>query len=153
MTQALSLQGEEKVLEIGTGCGYQAAILGELAATVWTVERSLTLLENARERLDDLGYRNVHLVEGDGTVGLQREAPFHRIIATGSLPEVPEVLWSQLEAEGILVAPLGGLHEQELVRIEATAGNPRRTSLGPCRFVPLIGKGGWDEERVRRRFR
>jgi protein-L-isoaspartate(D-aspartate) O-methyltransferase len=153
MTEALFLAGGEKVLEIGTGCGYQAAILAELAEVIWTIERSSVLVEQARETLAEVGCRNVHLVEGDGTVGLAREVPFDRIVATGSLPDVPDVLLRQLSPGGILVAPVGGLHEQDLVRLVATGKRPERTSLGPCRFVPLVGEAGWASQYVRGRFR
>jgi protein-L-isoaspartate(D-aspartate) O-methyltransferase len=152
MTEALSLGGSERVLEIGTGSGYQTAILAELADSVWTVERSAVLIRGAEARLSDLGYRNVHFVAGDGTVGLAGEAPFDRIVATGSLPSVPEGLLGQLSAGGILVAPVGRLHDQELVRVERAAEGSRRRDLGPCRFVPLIGAGGWDEKSARSGF-
>jgi len=152
MTEALCLEGGEKVLEIGTGSGYQTAILAELAATVSTIERSATLLGLAEARLSELGYRNVRFVTGDGTVGLESEAPFDRILATGSLPAVPDGLLDQLAEDGVLVAPIGRLYDQELVRVGRTLQGRSRRNLGPCRFVPLIGAGGWSEQSARSAF-
>ena len=152
MTEALSLRGSEKVLEIGTGCGYQAAILAEVAGEVWTIERSPTLAREARSRLSELGYGRIHVVEGDGTAGLKHEAPFDRIIATGSLPSIPTALLDQLAGGGIVVAPIGNLYEQKLIQLELTHGVERRRSLGACRFVPLVGSAGWDEGATVRAF-
>jgi len=152
MTEALSLRGSERVLEIGTGCGYQTAILAELADVIWTIDRSPAFAREARGRLSELGYRRIHIEQGDGTIGLRREAPFDRIIATGSLPSTPPSLLDQLAGDGILVAPIGTLYEQELVRLESTGDGVRRRSLGACRFVPLVGVAGWDERAVGRTF-
>jgi len=152
MTEALSLRGCEKVLEIGTGCGYQTAILAELADVIWTTERSPALARGARIRLRELGYRRIHIEQGDGTVGLEREAPFDRIIATGSLPNAPAGLLDQLVEGGILVAPIGNLCEQQLIRLESTGNGVRRRSLGACRFVPLVGVAGWDERAAGRTY-
>ncbi len=145
MTQALNLRGGEKVLEIGTGSGYQTAILRELGAHVWTIERSPDLSAQATARLDRLGYHGIHLVVGDGTVGLPSEAPFDRILASGSFPAVPNPLLAQLVPGGILVAPIGALASQELVRIEYDPPNIKRKVLCPCRFVPLVGANGWSD--------
>jgi len=143
MTEALSLTGSERVLEIGTGSGYQTALLAELANVVWTIERTPTLQRAAAERLSALGYRNVRFVVGDGTLGLPEHAPFDRILATGSLPAAPDVLLDQLAGGGVFVGPVGGMDEQELVRIDV--GPPRRRrDLGAVRFVPLVGAAGWD---------
>ncbi|RLE34689.1 protein-L-isoaspartate O-methyltransferase [Candidatus Acetothermia bacterium] len=147
MTEALALSGGEKVLEIGTGSGYQTAILAELGARVWTIERSAALSEAAAERLNRLGYSGIRFVIGDGTLGLPDEAPFDRIIATGSFPSVPERLTAQLREGGIFVGPIGGLYDQDLIRIAYHPPRHVRDDLGPCRFVPLIGEMGWKLER------
>ena len=143
MTEALCLHGEEKVLEIGTGSGYQTAILAALAGAVTTIERSFTLSRGARERLTQLGYRNIAFVVGDGTVGLPAEAPFDRILAAGSLPRIPQGLLDQLSNDGILVLPVGDRTLQRLVQIRKTGSSHTTEDLGACRFVPLIGKEGW----------
>lgn len=145
MTEALRISGGERVLELGTGSGYQTAILAEMGADVWTVERSTTLLEAARDRLGALGYERVHLVEGDGTLGLPSCAPFDRILATGSLPAIHERLVGQLVEGGILVAPVGRRSEQHLLRLTVDRAGSNEEDLGPCRFVPLIGAAGWPE--------
>lgn len=143
MTEALCLSGQEKVLEIGTGSGYQTAILADLADTVATIERSLVLSQAAQERLRDLGYGNVHFVVGDGTLGLPAEAPFDRILATGSLPCIPCVLVDQLTEEGILVLPVGDRAVQRLLQVKRVGSSCTKQDLGACRFVPLIGEEGW----------
>ena len=143
MTEALELTGTEKVLEIGTGSGYQTAILSELSAQVYTIERIPALSEAAQERLRALGYTNVRFFTGDGTEGLPEEAPFDRIIATGGLPRVPETLLDQLTDSGILVAPVGGHGFQHLLQVKKQGDTFSKVDLGGCRFVPLIGKEGW----------
>ena len=143
MSEALFLSGEETVLEIGTGSGYQTAILAELANTVTTIERSTILSQAARVRLVQLGYRNIHFIVADGTVGLPAEAPFDRIIATGSLPGIPPGMLDQLSDNGILVLPVGDRTLQRLMQIKKTGSSQTTKDLGACRFVPLIGKGGW----------
>lgn len=143
MSEALSLSGEEKVLEIGTGSGYQTAILAELASTVITIERSSSLSQAAQQRLQRLGYRNVRFLVGDGTVGLPEEAPFDRILATGSLPRIPPGLLGQLAEDGILVLPVGNKTLQRLIQITRSGSSHTKRDLGACRFVPLIGKEGW----------
>jgi len=143
MSEALFLSGEETVLEIGTGSGYQTAILAELANTVTTIERSTTLSQAARVRLVQLGYRNIHFIVADGTVGLSAEAPFDRIIATGSLPCMPPGILDQVSDNGILVLPVGDRTLQRLMQIKKTGSSQTTKDLGACRFVPLIGKGGW----------
>lgn len=150
MSEALKLDGDVEVLEIGTGSGYQTTILAECADRVLTIERSTQLAERARSLFAELGYRNIESVVGDGTLGLPDRAPFDRILATGSLPEVPPGLLGQLKAGGIFVGPIGSLYDQELVRIEYHAGKSVRERLGPCRFVPLIGASGWDDRTGRR---
>lgn len=143
MTQALSLTGAEKVLEIGTGSGYQTAILAELADDVFTIERSFFLSQAAQERLRRLGYANVHFVVGDGTLGLPEEMPFDRILATGSLPRLPQGLLDQLTADGILVLPVGRRSLQRLVQVTRSGSSLKQRDLGACSFVPLIGEEGW----------
>jgi len=143
MSQALCLSGEEKVLEIGTGSGYQTAILAELANTVITIERSANLSQTARERLVQLGYYNVRFVVGDGTLGLPTQEPFDRILATGSLPCTPPGFLDQLSNSGILVLPVGDKTLQRLTQIRKTGASHKKKDLGACRFVPLIGKEGW----------
>jgi len=149
MTEALALESNLKVLEIGTGSGYQAAVLAECGARVWTIEPSPRLLEQARGRFRDLGYGRIETIEGDGTVGLPNEAPFDRILATGSLPREPGWLTEQLADGGIFVGPIGSLYAQDLIRIVYHAGRTVRDNLGACRFVPLVGVDGWDERSVR----
>lgn len=143
MTQALALSGGEKVLELGTGSGYQTAVLAELGAEVWSIERSPGLHAAASTRLASLGYPRIHLVLGDGTLGLPAESPFDRILATGSLPRVPLGLTSQLRPAGIFVGPIGELFDQRLVRIEYDPPHTRGETLCVCRFVPLVGEAGW----------
>jgi protein-L-isoaspartate(D-aspartate) O-methyltransferase len=145
MTAALDLYGQERVLEIGTGSGYQTAILAELSAEVFTVERSAALSEGARARLAELGYRNVTFVVGDGTLGLPDQAPFSRILLTGSVPRLPQAISSQLGEGGILVLPAGRREAQDLVRVRRKGDDLAREDLGTCAFVPLIGAEGWRE--------
>ena len=143
MTEALRLTGGERVLEIGTGSGYQTAILAEMGASVWTTERSGALYAGANARLRDLGYQSIRCFESDGTLGLPSEAPFDCILATGSLPSAPQRLLSELTEGGIFVGPVGSRHCQELVRIVYYADKSEREVLCACRFVPLIGENGW----------
>ncbi len=143
MTEALELAGTEKVLEIGTGSGYQTAILAELAREVCTIERIPDLAAAAQARLTSLGYKNIRFFVGDGTHGLPEEAPFDRIIVTGALPRIPEALLEQLSDPGIIVAPVGGRGWQELLQVRHSGGTVTRVGLGECRFVPIIGKEGW----------
>jgi len=143
MTQSLELRGGERVLELGTGSGYQAAVLSRLAREVVTVERSPELSRSAAARLARLGYHAVRCVLGDGTLGLPEEAPFDRVVATGSLPGVPEALVARLTEGGLLVAPVGDRFWQELLRVRQRPTR-RIERLGGCRFVPLIGEGGWE---------
>jgi protein-L-isoaspartate(D-aspartate) O-methyltransferase len=144
MTQALFLCGAEKVLEIGTGSGYQTAILCLLAREVHTVERIPGLSESAERLLGDLGLKNVVFHVGDGTLGIPEESPFDRIMVTAASPHVPAPLFEQLAEEGIMVIPIGGRWEQDLVRVRKRSGEERREFLGGCRFVPLLGRCGFD---------
>jgi protein-L-isoaspartate(D-aspartate) O-methyltransferase len=145
MTQALDLSGWETVLEVGTGSGYQAAILAELAREVITIERHPQLAEQARGVLSELGYQNVTVVVGDGTLGWPERAPFDRIMVTAAAAACPPLLFDQLAEGGILVIPLGGRDYQTLRAIRKVAGRPEAISLSACRFVPLVGSQGWPE--------
>jgi protein-L-isoaspartate(D-aspartate) O-methyltransferase len=138
MTQALQLAGRERVLEIGTGSGYQTAILAELAAVVFSVERHADLSRHASERLRQLGYRNVELCVGDGALGWPDHAPFDRIIVTAGAERCPPPLWEQLAEGGVLVGPFGPHWEQALYEIHKVGGRPESRFLTACRFVPLV---------------
>jgi len=146
MTQALDIRPENKVLEVGTGSGYQAAILAELASMVYSIERLESLLSKARTNLYSQGYNNIYLIQGDGTLGLPEYAPFDRIIITAAAPKVPEILMGQLGNGGKLVVPVGSRWVQDLKLMEkAKNGRVYTRSLCGCRFVPLIGKNGWKD--------
>jgi protein-L-isoaspartate(D-aspartate) O-methyltransferase len=146
MTQELELSGDEKVLEVGTGSGYQAAILARLCRTVVTIERIPELSDAAQRVLDEMGIQNVIFLIGDGTLGNLEQAPYDRVIVTASAPSVPEPLYNQLRPGGRLVAPIGDESMQELVRVEKTDSGPKNTVLCGCRFVKLIGEAGWRVE-------
>lgn len=146
MTEALELKGTEKVLEIGTGSGYQAAILAELAKRVITVERHKTLVDKAKQIIEKLGYSNVEVYLAEESLGWKREAPYDAIIVTAGAPKVPLELLSQLINKGRLVIPVGSRYEQELLKITKKNHEVITVDLGPCRFVPLIGKAAWEEE-------
>jgi protein-L-isoaspartate(D-aspartate) O-methyltransferase len=145
MTEALCMTGGEKILEIGTGSGYQAAVLAEIAGQVYSIERHATLANRADCILKELGYNNVHITAGDGTVGLEDEAPFDGIIVTAGAPSVPESLKWQLKEGGRLVIPVGGRFMQSLLRITKRGGFYDQEDLLGCVFVPLIGAEGWGE--------
>jgi len=145
MTEAMSLEGSEKVLEIGTGSGYQSTILAEIAGHVVTVERKMELLQDAARLLKELGYVNVEAVTGDGSGGYPRRAPYDAIIVTAGAPQVPEVLVDQLAAGGRLVIPVGNAFHQTLTRVTKTGSGAETESLDGCVFVPLIGEYGWGE--------
>ena len=151
MIEALAPEAVHRVLEIGTGSGYAAAVLAELVGEVYTVERLETLAAAARARLAGLGYRNVHVVEGDGTLGWPEQAPYDGIVVTAGGPEVPAPLLPQLRVGGHLVVPVGPtLRSQELVRVTRRAADEyARESLGPVAFVPLIGEAGWPRSDAR----
>jgi protein-L-isoaspartate(D-aspartate) O-methyltransferase len=146
MTEALALEGGEKVLEIGTGSGYAAAVLAEIAADVYTIERIEALATMAGTVLDDLGYANVHVRHGDGTLGWPEQAPFDGILVTAGGPDVPDTLQHQLKIGGRLVMPVGKTTwHQQLVRVTRLGEAEFRTEdLVAVRFVPLIGEEGWD---------
>jgi protein-L-isoaspartate(D-aspartate) O-methyltransferase len=140
MTEALQLTGDEKVLEIGTGSGYQTAILAELAKAVFSIERHSDLARQAETRLKNLGYKNVFIRTGDGSLGWLDEAPFDRIIVTAAAGECPPALWDQLKEGGILVGPFGPASEQTLSEMHKIGGQPQSHILTGCRFVPLIAE-------------
>jgi protein-L-isoaspartate(D-aspartate) O-methyltransferase len=143
MTEALQLHGDERVLEIGTGSGYQAAILARLARVVFTVERIPELAAQARATLALLGITHVHVLVGDGTHGLPEHGPYDAIVVTAGAPHVPEALTAHLKAHGRLVIPTGDRVEQTLLRVTKTDEESQTEYLGGCRFVPLIGEHGW----------
>ena len=145
MAEALRLTGRDRVLEIGAGSGYAAAILSRIAAEVYAIERHLSLAELAGTRLKDLGLHNVHIIHGDGTLGWPERAPYDGIVVAAGGPSVPEALRSQLAIGGRLVMPVGASRQvQELVRVtRAGLDDYRRERLGTVRFVPLIGAQGW----------
>lgn len=138
MTQALELSGHERVLEIGTGSGYQAAILAELAGEVYSIERHAALSQQAGERLRALGYSNVHLRVGDGSLGWPDAAPFERIIITAAAPHCPPALWQQLAENGLLIGPFGPQDQQTLTIIRKVDGRAMLEPSIACRFVPLV---------------
>ena len=143
MIQALELRGDEKVLELGTGSGYEAAILAELAQKVVTVECIPELAESARQILGNLGYSNIEVHVSGRTLGWPEEAPYDAIIVSAGAPTVPEVLLEQLDWNGRLIIPVGSRWQQELVRVTKLRKKNRIENLGGCYFVPLIGEGAW----------
>lgn len=143
MTELLKLKGVEKVLEIGTGSGYQSAVLAEIVPYVYSVERLPILAKNARELLDRLGYHNVMIKVGDGTYGWKDFEPFDGIIVTAAAPDIPKPLIDQLKDGGRMVIPVGDLFSQELVVIEKKGNKVTKTSQTGVRFVKLIGAYGW----------
>ncbi len=145
MTELLELQPGDRVLEIGTGSGYQAAILACMGGYVYTVERLARLMEQAQERLERLGLTNVSYHCADGSLGWPERAPFDAIMVTAGAPEVPEPLYEQLADGGRLVVPVGGHYEQTLVCVRRTAAGRRREIHLKCRFVKLLGDAGWRE--------
>lgn len=145
MTQALDLKGCEKVLEVGTGSGYQSAILAELADSVYSVERIAELEESAKLLLAKLGYRNIVIGPAGEKLGWPAYAPYDAILVTAAAPEVHQDLLDQLKEGGKLVIPVGSRWEQELLRVTREKSGNTVESLGGCRFVPLIGRGAWQE--------
>jgi len=145
MTQTLELHGDERVLEIGTGSGYQTAILAELAKTVFTIERIQTLTQRAQETLQELGYENIFFLTGDGTKGWPENAPFNGIIVTAGAPEVPPTLTSQLAEGGRLVIPVGPRYTQTLYKVTRKGNQFKEEDITGCVFVPLVGDFGWKE--------
>jgi protein-L-isoaspartate(D-aspartate) O-methyltransferase len=148
MTQALKLRGDERVLEIGTGSGYQTAILARLAGHVYSVERHQQLSYQAAIRLLQVGVYNVSLYVGDGSLGWPDEVPYDRILVTAAAPSVSSLLLDQLVTWGMLVAPVGSQERQDLLVVHRAPWGPEIYSLGSCVFVPLIGQEGWSEEEL-----
>ena len=146
MTQALELSRDDRVLEIGTGSGYQAAILAQIVYRVYTIERRRKLYMQTRNLFDKLNYHNIVTKYADGTKGWQEESPFDAIVVTAGAPEMPEMLINQLAEGGRLVVPVGNQHTQELIKIYRDKAGIKQTSLGGCRFVKLVGEHGWKEQ-------
>ena len=147
MSQRLEIEPTDRILEIGTGSGYQTAILAHLAADVYSIERVKPLLDQAFERLMDLGIRNVHLQLGDGTMGWPQQAPFDRILIAAGAPQLPRaLLLNQLKDGGIAVLPVGPQEEQMLVQVKRKVHGLVQSEICPCRFVKLIGQEGWAPE-------
>jgi protein-L-isoaspartate(D-aspartate) O-methyltransferase len=147
MTQRLDVRSGDKVLEIGTGSGYQSAILARLGREIYTVERVKPLLDDAFERLLSLGFRNVHFRYGDGMEGWREQAPFDRILIAAGAPELPrKLLMSHLADSGLAVLPVGAQDEQVLIEVRRRGNKLETANICPCRFVKLIGQGAWPEE-------
>jgi len=145
MTQALDLGEDDRVLEVGTGSGYQAAILAQIVYRVYTIERKRSLYLQARNLFDKLHYHNIVMKYADGTKGWRDESPFDGIIVTAGAPQIPDVLIDQMGEGGRLVVPVGNQHTQELIKIFRDDQNIRQINLGGCRFVKLVGEYGWKE--------
>lgn len=145
MTECLNITKKDKVLEIGTGSGYQAAILAELCFEVYTIERIESLARSAEGVLSELGYKNIKVIVGDGTLGYPEEAPYDKIIVTAASPDVPLPLIEQLSDSGKLILPLGESFSQVLTVFEKKGSNVERFDVCGCVFVPLIGKYGWQQ--------
>ena len=146
MSEAMGLTGKEKVLEIGTGSGYQTAILAELAERVFTIERIAALATRARKIIESLNYYNVAVRVGDGTYGWREESPFSAIMVTAGAPRIPKLLIDQLVVGGRLVIPVGNRSSQVLMKVTRLSQDPedlKQEDLGGCRFVDLIGEYGW----------
>ena len=145
MTQALELTGKEKTLELGTGSGYQAAILAELSEKVYTIERLRPLMEKARKLLGELGYNNILFKAFDGTLGWKEHEPYDAIMVTAGAPKIPETLPGQLADGGRIIIPIGDKYSQELIKVTRKKNRYKEKNLGGCRFVDLIGEHGWKE--------
>ena len=144
MIEALELRPEDRVLEVGTGTGYEAAVLAELAAEVWTIERHADLAARAQEILAKLGYPNIHVVYGDGSVGLPGQAPFDKILVAAAAPRIPDSLVAQLADGGRLAVPVGNRAEQQINIVRKLGAETVVTLRELCRFVPLVGAEGWE---------
>ena len=149
MTEAVGVKPGDKALEIGTGSGYQAAILAHLGAKVYTVERNFQLAQAARARLARLGYKEIEVIWGDGSEGYPSAAPYQIILVTAAAPSLPEALLNQLADAGRMIIPLGNLRQQELYLVSRNANEVTTQILDPCQFVPLIGKYGWPDKASR----
>ncbi|MFP3998775.1 MAG: protein-L-isoaspartate(D-aspartate) O-methyltransferase [Desulfobacterales bacterium] len=146
MTEALQVNEEDRVLEIGTGSGYQAAVLAEIAYRVYTIERNRTLYQNARRIFEHLGYYNIIPRYSDGTIGWREESPFDAIIVTAGAPEIPRPLIDQLAMGGRMVIPVGSSFSQKMVKIVKDEQGIHQSELGGCRFVRLVGQYGWKDD-------
>ena len=146
MTKELDLEPEDKVLEIGTGSGYQAAILAELAKKVITVERIPSIAIKASELLKELGYHNIDVKIATSDLGWEPEAPYDAILVAAASPDVPEALVKKLKENGRMVIPVGSRHQQDLLKITKSQGEIQIKNLCGCRFVALIGKDAWEDE-------
>lgn len=144
-TEKLELKPKDKVLEIGTGSGYQACVLMELGATLYSIEYNKVLFEKTKQLLPKLGYTSAHLVYGDGSKGLPAKAPFDKIIVTAGAPVVPKALTDQLAEGGIMIIPVGGREYQQMLRIRKVNGNLVEERFANFAFVPLLGEGGWSQ--------
>lgn len=144
MTELLRLKGDEKTLEVGTGSGYQAAILAEICGKVYTIERVARLSQNAKNILDRLGYTNIEFLTGDGSEGCPAAAPYDAIIVTAGCPDIPKPLTDQLAEGGRLVIPVGEMYHQTLTLVVKEQGRLKITESIDCVFVPLLGKFGWN---------
>jgi protein-L-isoaspartate(D-aspartate) O-methyltransferase len=144
MVEALEVHPSDRLLEVGTGTGYEAAVVAELAAEVWTVERHGKLADNARETLEELGYENVHVICGDGSPGLPEHAPFDKIVVAAGAPQAPPSLIAQLAEGGMLVVPVGNRVDQQLQLARKVGGQMVITRHLLCCFVPLVGAEGWE---------
>ena len=145
MTQALQLGKDDRVLEIGTGSGYQTAILAEIAFRVYTIERINILFSRVRRLFDRLHYHNIITKYSDGTTGWKDESPFDAIIITAGAPNIPETLVNQLASGGRMILPVGDSHSQEMVKLYKDQDGINTVNLGSCRFVKLVGEHGWKE--------
>ncbi len=145
MTECLSLKGPERVLEVGTGSGYQAAILSKLAKEVYTIERIKILAERAERIFKELGIKNIKVVVGDGTNGLKEYSPYDGIMVTAGAPEIPKTLVNQLKEKGRIVIPVGNSFSQDLLLAIKVKGKLKVRNFGGCVFVPLVGKYGWQQ--------
>jgi protein-L-isoaspartate(D-aspartate) O-methyltransferase len=143
MTEALELHGHERVLEIGTGCGYQTAVLAEVCGKVFSVERLKSLADRATRRLDRLGYYNVLVRVADGSLGWKEEAPFDAILVAAAAPTIPQALVDQLAPKGRLIVPVGDVYAQSLRKGVRGEAGMRWSDLGGCVFVKLVGQQGW----------
>jgi protein-L-isoaspartate(D-aspartate) O-methyltransferase len=147
MTEALELHKDDRVLEIGTGSGYQAVILAEIVYRVYTIERIRSLYIQTRKLLDKLHYHNIIMRCSDGTAGWKDESPFDAIIVTAGAPDIPEKLLEQLAEGGRMVVPVGNQHSQDLIKVVKDKKGFHKSNLGGCRFVKLIGEHGWKENK------
>jgi len=145
MTDLLALNPNDRVLEIGTGSGYQTAILAHLAQKVFTIERDLDLACSSKEILTQLGFSSIHFAEGDGTLGLPEFAPYDAIIVTAGAPKLPGSLLNQLAIDGSLICPVGDHKVQKLLKVTRTSDGFHQETFGNCKFVPLVGREGWNE--------